>query len=233
MTSACVYCGLLELDVRVNGIDRLDSSKGYTVENCVPCCKSCNFMKGTFDPSTFLERCRTIAPTSFRKFRKTWIRKNVACSMAGLVQNAANFGRFEAKVGLVVAVVLALSSSACGAMSISSAKKDKHTSQTSGTLSATCTGNVCTGTVTYSGGTLPWSGPGPAPTNVTVWYDPANPSDAELSKSSVGFGIGLIGVGFCILLIAAVSYWMTMRFQTVAAAQGLGGAAGLAKNAFS
>ena len=65
MTSACVYCGLLELNVRVNGIDRLDSSKGYTSENCVPCCKSCNFMKGTFDPHTFLERCRTIAECSY------------------------------------------------------------------------------------------------------------------------------------------------------------------------
>jgi hypothetical protein len=153
--------------------------------------------------------------------------------MAAFVQNAENFGRFEAKVGLVVAVILAISSSASGAISISSARKDKHTSQTTGTLSATCTGNVCTGTVTYSGGTIPWSGPGPAPTNVTVWYDPANPSDAELSKSSVGFGIGLIGVGFCLVLIAAVSYWMTMRFQTVAAAQGLVGAADIVKNVVS
>jgi hypothetical protein len=65
MTSACVYCGLLELDVRANGIDRLDSSKGYTIENCVPCCKSCNFMKGTFDPLTFVERCRKIAQCAY------------------------------------------------------------------------------------------------------------------------------------------------------------------------
>jgi len=65
MTSPCVYCGLLELDVRVNGIDRMDSSNGYTSENCVPCCKSCNFMKGTFDPNTFIERCRQIAKCSW------------------------------------------------------------------------------------------------------------------------------------------------------------------------
>jgi hypothetical protein len=28
-----------------NGIDRKDSSQGYSVENCVPCCSQCNFLK--------------------------------------------------------------------------------------------------------------------------------------------------------------------------------------------
>ncbi len=28
-----------------SGIDRKDSSKGYTVDNCVSCCPTCNFMK--------------------------------------------------------------------------------------------------------------------------------------------------------------------------------------------
>ena len=28
-----------------NGIDRLDTNKGYTVENCVPCCSKCNYAK--------------------------------------------------------------------------------------------------------------------------------------------------------------------------------------------
>jgi hypothetical protein len=28
-----------------NGIDRVDNTKGYTLENCVPCCRSCNFAK--------------------------------------------------------------------------------------------------------------------------------------------------------------------------------------------
>lgn len=57
----CVYCAHLNLEVRVNGIDRLDSSKGYTTENCRPCCKDCNYMKGTYDPLTFIERARLIA----------------------------------------------------------------------------------------------------------------------------------------------------------------------------
>jgi hypothetical protein len=28
-----------------NGIDRLDNSKGYTIKNSVPCCKTCNLAK--------------------------------------------------------------------------------------------------------------------------------------------------------------------------------------------
>ena len=32
-----------------NGIDRKDNSKGYTIENCVTCCKTCNLMKGAMD----------------------------------------------------------------------------------------------------------------------------------------------------------------------------------------
>ena len=29
-----------------NGIDRKDNSKGYTLENCLPCCYACNTIKG-------------------------------------------------------------------------------------------------------------------------------------------------------------------------------------------
>lgn len=61
LISPCVYCDHLNLEVRVNGIDRLDSSKPYTIENCRPCCKDCNYMKGTYDPATFIERCKKIA----------------------------------------------------------------------------------------------------------------------------------------------------------------------------
>lgn len=31
--------------INVNGIDRIDSNKGYTTDNCVPCCTPCNRMK--------------------------------------------------------------------------------------------------------------------------------------------------------------------------------------------
>jgi hypothetical protein len=61
LTSPCVYCKHMDLEVRVNGIDRLDSNVCYTTENCRPCCKDCNYMKGTYDPRTFIERAKKIA----------------------------------------------------------------------------------------------------------------------------------------------------------------------------
>lgn len=65
LVRSCVYCGHLDLEVRVNGIDRLDSAKPYTLENCLPCCKDCNYMKGTYDPRTFIERAKKIAMCEF------------------------------------------------------------------------------------------------------------------------------------------------------------------------
>jgi len=61
LISPCIYCKHIDLDVRVNGIDRLDSNVCYMVENCRPCCKDCNYMKGTYDPRTFIERAKKIA----------------------------------------------------------------------------------------------------------------------------------------------------------------------------
>ncbi|ABT15146.1 hypothetical protein PBCVNY2B_767L [Paramecium bursaria Chlorella virus NY2B] len=49
MSKNCFYCGDICL-----GIDRLDSGKGHTVENCVGCCESCNSSKGALDPKTFI-----------------------------------------------------------------------------------------------------------------------------------------------------------------------------------
>lgn len=60
MTTACIYCKHIDLEVRVNGIDRLDSNKSYTAENCRACCKNCNYMKGTYDPRTFIQLAKKI-----------------------------------------------------------------------------------------------------------------------------------------------------------------------------
>ena len=39
-----------------NGIDRIDSSKDYTMDNCVSCCPMCNYMKNTFKQKDFLDQ---------------------------------------------------------------------------------------------------------------------------------------------------------------------------------
>ena len=47
ITTECHYCGFIPNwpNNRV-GIDRVDNSKDYTVDNCLPCCFTCNTAKG-------------------------------------------------------------------------------------------------------------------------------------------------------------------------------------------
>jgi len=61
MTHECVYCNHIDLSKRLNGIDRLNQQGDYTTENTVPCCWTCNYMKGVMDPRTFIERCSIIS----------------------------------------------------------------------------------------------------------------------------------------------------------------------------
>jgi hypothetical protein len=56
----CNYCGESK-EGEVIGVDRVDSSKQYCTDNCVPCCKTCNFMKGSININTFIEHAHKIA----------------------------------------------------------------------------------------------------------------------------------------------------------------------------
>jgi len=56
----CYYCGE-STEGEVIGVDRLDSSRKYTTDNCVSCCKTCNFMKGTLSMATFIQHSHKIA----------------------------------------------------------------------------------------------------------------------------------------------------------------------------
>jgi hypothetical protein len=42
-------------DYIYNGIDRKDNNKGYTMENCVPCCGRCNRAKDTMSYEEFMQ----------------------------------------------------------------------------------------------------------------------------------------------------------------------------------
>lgn len=44
-----------------NGLDRVDSTKGYTLDNVVPCCKYCNMMKSNTEIEEFINRVNLIA----------------------------------------------------------------------------------------------------------------------------------------------------------------------------
>lgn len=56
----CVYCHSEPkssyIEYAHNGIDRIDNSKGYTIDNCVPCCSMCNFMKHDYSLQDFLHQ---------------------------------------------------------------------------------------------------------------------------------------------------------------------------------
>ncbi len=60
----CYYCGGYSQDrdprFSGNGIDRKDSSLGYLIDNCVPCCVTCNFIKNNMHFNDFLEYIRRL-----------------------------------------------------------------------------------------------------------------------------------------------------------------------------
>lgn len=63
----CHYCGAhpeISRETgkkRLNGIDRVDNTKGYTKDNCVTCCKMCNRMKSAYTLVEFLNKIKRIA----------------------------------------------------------------------------------------------------------------------------------------------------------------------------
>jgi len=44
-----------------NGIDRKNNTLGYVVENCVPCCRECNFMKQNVSLPDFIDQILKIS----------------------------------------------------------------------------------------------------------------------------------------------------------------------------
>ncbi len=71
--SDCYICGkppsiLFKRSGRIglamyNGIDRIDSSLGYTASNTRPCCSICNRMKSDFKMNKFKKHIKRIAET--------------------------------------------------------------------------------------------------------------------------------------------------------------------------
>lgn len=66
----CHYCGGYSKDrvesSRGNGIDRKDSRKGYEIENCVPCCSTCNFVKNKMGYEEFIKYIKTMYEHIFK-----------------------------------------------------------------------------------------------------------------------------------------------------------------------
>ena len=52
----CHYCGIEKAD----GVDRKDSKYGYTKENSLPCCWTCNCMKKTYAYEFFINHINKV-----------------------------------------------------------------------------------------------------------------------------------------------------------------------------
>jgi hypothetical protein len=69
--SPCYYCKEIS---QINGIDRVNNDLGYTADNCVTACWTCNRMKHFYHPEFFLNKCKILtkelAPT--KEFYKKW-----------------------------------------------------------------------------------------------------------------------------------------------------------------
>lgn len=52
----CFYCGTK----MSGGVDRVDSTKQYTIDNIVSCCSTCNYMKGTLSQTQFIQSCQDV-----------------------------------------------------------------------------------------------------------------------------------------------------------------------------
>lgn len=67
----CFYCkstGIIYYgNTGAGGIDRVDSSKGYYLDNCVPCCYTCNGMKLNYSKESFIEKCYEITKCKNQK----------------------------------------------------------------------------------------------------------------------------------------------------------------------
>lgn len=70
ISQSCFYCGggndtqytvnsNKGIKLNLNGIDRIDSSRGYTKENTLTCCKNCNFMKRDYSFIFFLSQVKS------------------------------------------------------------------------------------------------------------------------------------------------------------------------------
>jgi len=56
----CVYCSYYD-ENEINGIDRVNNSVGYTLDNCVTACKHCNRMKHILHPVFFVGKAQLIS----------------------------------------------------------------------------------------------------------------------------------------------------------------------------
>lgn len=105
--SDCYYCGIKPSQIKkvktrtassgeyiYNGIDRIDSNKNYEIDNCVSCCKYCNFAKNDLSIQDFFEQIKMI-------YNKLVIDKNLIFELNNN-EIPITYKKFESKFALFV-----------------------------------------------------------------------------------------------------------------------------------
>ena len=92
VTSSCYYCNYSS-EMETIGIDRIDNTKGYTKENCTPCCWKCNRIKHMYHLEFFFEKCKimTKEKESTKEFFNKWYMyyyRSCSKSLAGYTKEA-------------------------------------------------------------------------------------------------------------------------------------------------
>jgi hypothetical protein len=59
ISKPCTYCSHY-IETEYNGVDRIDSSGDYTITNCLPACKLCNYFKSNHTTEEFIQHCLAI-----------------------------------------------------------------------------------------------------------------------------------------------------------------------------
>jgi hypothetical protein len=86
----CYYCNGTE-EKGFNGIDRNDQTKGYTIDNCLPCCTMCNYIKGSLHSSGFIKRIEHILTHQGRiqgEYHAEYFADHKGCSYSGYKKRA-------------------------------------------------------------------------------------------------------------------------------------------------
>jgi hypothetical protein len=90
ITQDCYLCGKNSNSQHLNGIDRLDNNKGYTLDNVKSCCANCNYMKKNYILDDVLNKCMDIY--SFNIVHKTEVESNsiVQQTVFDIIQQVEN-----------------------------------------------------------------------------------------------------------------------------------------------
>ena len=56
----CYYCGS---KIRTIGLDRVDNTKGYIIDNLTSCCQQCNYAKRELTVKKFIQHCQKVIKT--------------------------------------------------------------------------------------------------------------------------------------------------------------------------